>query len=317
MIKKIARKLLARLAQMPQPSAPVVEGGLEERIRHLEQVVFYLENQQKWMATIIRRLAAPVIHDLMQSSQTKESFNFQWGRVPLGRWSLDNPEFRKEAPGNVVEFTGLPKEWFKGKKAVDVGCGAGRYSWGMLTLGAEVLSLDQSDYGLQKAKEACSAFPGHRTMKVDLLKPLPIDEKFDLVWSFGVLHHTGDTYGAFKNVVPLVKPGGRIFLMIYGEPRAGITDDYSAVNEYDIWRDKTRNMSLDEKLDAVMSAMRAGEFRAQSEEYIEGYFDAISPNINDLYGYSELEGWLKAEGFVNIERTVPNRNIFIAAWKKQ
>ena len=40
---------------------------------------------------------------------------------------------------------------------------------------------------------------------------------FDVVYSWGVLHHTGDMWRALENVAPLVKPGGHLFLSIYND----------------------------------------------------------------------------------------------------
>jgi 2-polyprenyl-6-hydroxyphenyl methylase/3-demethylubiquinone-9 3-methyltransferase len=38
---------------------------------------------------------------------------------------------------------------------------------------------------------------------------------FDIVYSWGVLHHTGDMWSACQNVVPLVKPNGLLYIAIY------------------------------------------------------------------------------------------------------
>ena len=309
-IERLKRKLARSLAPavVPQPT-----GNAEQRIAYLEDVVRYLDHQVTQQAAIIRYLAAPVIADFPQVRETKASFDFQWAEIPTGRFMLENEQFRKEAAGYVCEFTGLPREWFAGKSVIDAGCGLGRYSWALCTLGARVLSLDQSDAGLARTAEACKEFPGHRTMKVDLLHELPLTEQVDLVWSFGVLHHTGDTYGAFQHVARWVKPGGMIYLMLYGKPREGHASDYAEIVEYDDWRRKTRNMDLGEKLAAVTAHMKAGGFRVLGEEHIHGYFDAVSPPINDLYTFEEVESWLLAAGFTGVTQTVKTRNLHIVA----
>jgi SAM-dependent methyltransferase len=314
MIERIKRKIARTLAPavVPQPT-----GTLEQRVAYLEEVVRYLDYQVTSQAALLRYLASPVIADLPQVRETKESFDFQWAEIPLGRYMLENEEFRKEATGYVCEFTGLPAEWFKGKSVIDAGCGLGRYSWALCKLGARVLSLDQSDHGLARTAEACKGFPEHRTLKVDLLEELPLTEPVDLVWSFGVLHHTGDTYRAFKHVAKWVKPGGMIYLMLYGKPREGMASDYAEINEYDEWRRRTRNMGLRDKLAAVTSHMKNGQFRVLGEEHIHGYFDAISPPINDLYVFEEVEAWLLEAGFGDITQTVKTRNLHIVATRKE
>ena len=303
--------LAARRTTLPGPSRDSVPppADLQVRVQYLEQVVRYLDFQVTNQASLIRYLAAPVIHQLPLVRETKASFDFQWAEIPTGRYMLENAQFRQEAPGYVCEFTGLQPEWFKGKSVIDAGCGLGRYSWALSTLGARVLSLDQSDHGLQRTADACRQFPGHRVMKVDLLNELPLDEQVDLVWSFGVLHHTGDTYRAFKHVARWVKPGGRLYVMIYGKPREGVASDYEEINEYDEWRRRTRNLGLREKLGSVQAHMANKGFRVLGDEHVHGYFDAISPPINDLYTYEEVESWFLEAGFVDVVETVKTRNL--------
>lgn len=313
MIERIKRKIARTLAPAVVPAQT---GTLEQRVAYLEEVVRYLDYQVTGQAALLRYLASPVIADLPEVRATKASFDFQWAEIPLGRYMLENEEFREEAAGYVCEFTGLPAEWFKGKSVIDAGCGLGRYSWALSTLGARVLSLDQSPHGLARTAEACKQFPGHRTLQVDLLQELPLTEQVDLVWSFGVLHHTGDTYRAFKHVARWVKPGGMIYLMLYGKPREGFASDYAEINEYDEWRRRTRNMGLREKLAAVTAHMQAGGFRVVGEEHIHGYFDAVSPPINDLYVFEEVEAWLTEAGFRDIRQTVKTRNLHIVATRR-
>lgn len=320
MMARLKVKILNRIVNSLKKSDVLInieqgQADISKKLELLETEVEYLLYETSRTSSLQRYAIAPIIHNMPIASQTRSSFDFQWEKLPKGRWNLENELFRKEAPGYVCEFTGLYPEWFCGKKVIDVGCGAGRYSWAMCQLGAEVLSIDQSEHGLKRTREACKNFPGHRIMKVNLLETLDIKEQFDLVWSFGVLHHTGDTYGAFKRIIPLVKPGGFLFMMLYGEPRHGRCEDYKAVNEYEFWRRKTRNMNFDERLETITLAMREWRFAAHGEEYIEGYFDALSPEINDLYSWEEIEGWLLQEGFRDIRRTVDSRNHHVIARK--
>ncbi len=314
-LKNRIKQFTHRYCLHAQKGDPSANNNYQTRMSLLEAQVAYLEYESGRMASLLRHLAAPILQDLPLTKQTRDSFDFQWDKLPKGRWNLENKLFRQEATGYVCQFTEFSPEWFRGKKVIDVGCGGGRYSWALCCLGAEVLSIDQSLHGLERTQKACKDFPNHRIKQVNLLEPLAIDETFDLVWSFGVLHHTGDTYGSFKKIVPLVKPGGYLFMMLYGEPRKGMIDEYKAINEYEHWRRKTRNMTFDERLSAIQEAMDKHCFAVYGSEYIEGYFDAISPTINDLYSWEEVESWLLLEGFSNIKRTVDMRNLHVIAYK--
>ena len=307
LMNRIARYLKSRFYRAS--AAVSVAGDLDARLD-------YLEYELSRMASLLRHLGATKPDQMPNVGQTKSSFDFQWEQLPKGRYNLDDARFREEAPGYVLKFTGLPRSWFFEKKVIDVGCGSGRYSWALGTLGAEVLSVDQSPNGLERTKRACADFPSHRVTQLDLLSMPPIDETFDLVWCYGVLHHTGDTYGAFRKLVPLVKPGGYLFLMIYGAPRKGHPDDYRAIAEYEFWRRKTQNMTFDQRLQAIKQGMRDGAFRVTGDEYVEGYFDAISPAINDLYHWEEIESWLMSSGFENISRNPHERNHHVVARKR-
>ena len=104
--------------------------------------------------------------------------------------------------------------------------------------------------------------------------------------------------------------------MIYGEPRHGRVRDYRAINEYEFWRRKTRNDTMNERLSELERALSEGSLSVSGQEYLEGFFDAISPRINDLLSWEELEEWLLESGFEDIQRTVDTRNHHVIAIKR-
>ena len=141
----------------------------EERIAYLEEVVEYLHWQTTNQAALLRHLVGPDVHDLPAVRRTRASFDFQWADIPTGHSMLDNEEFRPEPP-DMSAFTGLPPEWFKGKRVIDAGCGIGRYSWALCTTRRARALARSVRSRLAANRERLQRFPVHRVMKVDLLK---------------------------------------------------------------------------------------------------------------------------------------------------
>ena len=108
------------------------------------------------------------------------------------------------------------KKFFKEKRVLDSGCGSGRYSNAILSLGAkEVHAVDYGKTGLKFAKKN---FNNKKLFfkQADVLK-LPFkNESFDIVFSNGVLHHTTNMAKGIRELVRVCKKGGNIWLYLYG-----------------------------------------------------------------------------------------------------
>jgi len=111
----------------------------------------------------------------------------------------------------------------KGKRFLDVGSGSGLFSLAARNLGAEVTSFDYDPDSV-----ACANFLRERFHPQDggwrVFQGSALDapmlaglDVFDVVYSWGVLHHTGDMWTALGNVLPLVRGGGRLFISIYND----------------------------------------------------------------------------------------------------
>ncbi|MBN1942499.1 MAG: class I SAM-dependent methyltransferase [Phycisphaerae bacterium] len=290
---------------------------IEDRLAYLEAAVEHLYYEKIRLSSLVRYLLGPEVESVLAARcATKESFDWQWDELPQGKHLLSDPAFCEQGIQLVLDYTQRPREWFEGKSVADVGCGNGRFSWVLGKLGANVLSLDQSEHALESTRNHCADMKGHRVLRADLLQDLPTEETFDLVWCYGVLHHTGDTYRAFCHTQKLVKSGGWLFLMLYGEPAWGEITQFQELALYDRLRLRSQNLSFREKIDFLRQAMHSGDVPLRGEEYIHGYFDAISPPINDLYTRQEVEAWLSNHDFEAITKTAENRNLHILARKK-
>ena len=235
--------------------------------------------------------------------QTRESFDYQWAEFNEGVAMPSDEEWMRDIEARICQFTALPREWFQGKRVADIGCGAGRWTYGMLKMGAQVTSFDQSEAALRRTSELARPFADrHQTRQINLLTA---DDKadFDLVFCFGVVHHTGNTYLAMRNTARKVAKGGRLFLMVYGFPEE--KDDYNIISQYAELRQKWRLLTLDERKQAVID-----EFGA----YLgHGWFDQVSPQVNDLLTFEDIADFLGKLGFDRARRTIKHANHHVVA----
>jgi len=118
----------------------------------------------------------------------------------------------------------LNTESFSGLSFLDAGSGSGLFSVAAMRLGARrVHSFDFDPQSVASTLELKRRyFPEAQTWTVDqgsVLDRAYLDSlgTWDLVYSWGVLHHTGALWEAADNVARLVVPGGRLFISIYND----------------------------------------------------------------------------------------------------
>lgn len=110
---------------------------------------------------------------------------------------------------------------FKGKSFLDIGSGSGLFSLAAAELGAvRVVSFDYDQHSVSATEALRKERAPDREWKV--LEGSALDTAFlknlgtfDIVYSWGVLHHTGAMWDAIKNTAPLTAPGGHYCIALY------------------------------------------------------------------------------------------------------
>ena len=131
-----------------------------------------------------------------------------------------NEERIKEANSRLVQFLGPD---LKGCDFLDIGSGSGLHSLAARRMGATVTSFDFDPDSVAATTLLKSHYmPGDLDWKIDsgsvLDKSYLVRQgQYDIVYSWGVLHHTGAMWDALENVKALVKPDGLLYIAIYND----------------------------------------------------------------------------------------------------
>jgi SAM-dependent methyltransferase len=111
-------------------------------------------------------------------------------------------------------------ERWRGKKVLEIGCGIGTDTVNFARHGAEVTAVDLSENSLALARQRAQVFGLQDRIRFyhgnaeKLSEFLPPDQ-YDLVYSFGVIHHTPHPERVLREIRKYIKPEGTVKIMVY------------------------------------------------------------------------------------------------------
>ncbi len=147
---------------------------------------------------------------------TELESHYGFGRNWAEFADLVDPARIESAEASLLAF--LPPQAIQGARFLDIGCGSGLFSLAALRLGAaDLLAVDIDPLSVETTQRLLrrADAPGRwRTRCVSLFE-LDHGEPFDIVYAWGVLHHTGDLWRAVDRAGQFVAPGGHLFLALY------------------------------------------------------------------------------------------------------
>jgi 2-polyprenyl-3-methyl-5-hydroxy-6-metoxy-1,4-benzoquinol methylase len=155
------------------------------------------------------------------ATEIKSGDRFAFGKNWSNYLNVVDENRIEEAMKSLQTMLGL--ERLDGMSFLDVGSGSGLFSLAAWRLGAKVYSFDFDPQSvattLEMQRKYCNDssnwhIEAGSVLDADYLAKLG---QFDIVYSWGVLHHTGDMWQAIRNIIPLIKTKGKIFIALYND----------------------------------------------------------------------------------------------------
>lgn len=167
------------------------------------------------MATGFREVPIEAVQDFWNARPC----NIRHSRKPVGeREYFDEVEARKYfVEPHIPRFAEFGR--WASRDVLEVGCGIGTDTVNFARAGARVTAVDLSDRSLDLARRRAAVYGLDNVRfvhaNVEELSRVLQPASFDLVYSFGVIHHTPRPDIALRELVALLRPGGTLKIMVY------------------------------------------------------------------------------------------------------
>jgi ubiquinone/menaquinone biosynthesis C-methylase UbiE len=161
----------------------------------------------------------------MQFDHQKEAVRRFWEAQPCGSVHSSAqegaPEYfqqverrRRELEPFIDRFAAFSS--VRGQDVLEVGVGLGTDLVRFARAGAHVTGVDLTEHAVQLVRQRLALEGLSGRVEVGDAENLPFaDDSFDYVYSWGVLHHTPDPAAAVREAIRVLRPRGRICLMLY------------------------------------------------------------------------------------------------------
>lgn len=130
------------------------------------------------------------------------------------RYGPDQDRLRYQLEPEILSFAGF--ESAAGKKVLEIGVGMGADFLRWVRAGADATGIDLTERAVELTRRRLADEDLKADVRVADAESLPFpDGHFDIVYSWGVLHHTPDPARALAEAQRVLAPGGQLRVMLY------------------------------------------------------------------------------------------------------
>src|SRR5262249_38804101 len=165
-------------------------------------------------------MTEPATIEQVQGYWDRQPCNIRHGVAPIGtREYFDQVEARKyRVEPHIPGFADFPR--WRGKKVLEIGWGIGTDGVNFARAGADRTAVELSGESLALCRRRFEAFGlsarFHQGNVEELSSIVPV-EPYDLVYSFGVVHHTPHPRRGIEQIMRYMRPGSELRLMLYAK----------------------------------------------------------------------------------------------------
>lgn len=205
---------------------------------------------------------------------TADRHSAQWFDAMDQRWiEASYPYLSRERPFDRV----LPSD-LTGRRVLEIGCGMGLHTRELVERGAEVTAIDLTAPAVEATRARLALGGYEATVLQQDAEELPFaDAQFDLVWSWGVIHHSARTGRVVREISRVVAPAGEVRAMVYN--RDGVMARTILLRHYLIgrgYRTRTPDEVLWEHTDGFSARYYSQD---QVEDLFRTFFNAVGVQV--------------------------------------
>lgn len=254
----------------------------------------------------------------LKSVDTHFAFGENWSQYAA---LIDDTKIQEAEKGLLRLVT---KEELAGKSFLDIGCGSGLHALAALRLGAaQVLATDIDPNSVATTKAVLDKYAPtgsqYEVQEVSVFDlPAATKEQYDIVYSWGVLHHTGAMYEAITAATKLVAPSGMFAVALYRTtPMCGV---WTRIKRWYAHTSKTsqrRARAVYLFLKKIRFRLSGRDFQAYKDNYFSSRGMSFEHDVHDwLGGYPyesitpiQAKEYMRTLGYTEVRKFVHDSGI--------